>query len=85
MGDFEVERDGMDDGMDGMMDVAEGRSCTICYGELRDDEHGVCWSCEEDMASVHDYGADEVRWEGIGFGGYEDYEPNPYDGTYSEM
>ena len=19
------------------------------------------------------------------FGGYEDYEPNPYDGTYSEM
>jgi hypothetical protein len=29
----------------------------------------------------HIQGSDEGRWAG----GYEPYEPNPYDGTYSEM
>lgn len=35
----------------------------------------------EDLA--HDVFEDEARYEI--FGGYEEYEPNPYDGTYSEM
>jgi len=29
------------------------------------------------------YEAPEEAWE-YDFGGYEDYEPSPYDGTYSE-
>ena len=35
----------------------------------------------EDAAAVDFFPFDD----GIDYVGYEDYEPNPYDGTYSEM
>lgn len=37
---------------------------------------------DEDIA--HDAFEDDARYAIFGFG-FEDYEPSPYDGTYSEM
>ncbi len=37
----------------------------------------------EDSADITE--ADYYGAEYEGYGSYEDYEPNPYDGTYSEM
>ena len=45
-----------------------------------DDGHRELYEDSADIAEADYYGA-----EFEGHGTYEDYEPNPYDGTYSEM
>lgn len=48
-------------------------TCNSCGRHLLMKQNGEAYCICDDMPYHDDY-----------FGGYEDYEPNPYDGTYSE-
>jgi len=54
------------------------------YGEFLPVDENVDWS--EHDAQAADYFAEmEAEWEAEAMADFYDYEPSPYDGTYSEM
>ena len=48
----------------------------------RDRDSEYCFGCQSDIMREEEVYAEDYGWDGDY--GYEDYEPSPYDGTYSE-